>query len=176
MALDEAIFVELLLGTCFGGHCNTVQFIMIWHTVMQQQRITTDTPYLALTGELLGVYFEDLGENWLCFNGTVLCRDVCKPHHYKFMTETHFLHYCHVVERNHCLLLPWLQGSWGQHEAHLRQTGPRWSPCWPHELCYRGSYHWMNVKVSDFSYLRLFVQKFIQASSSNKNQQKFPNT
>ena len=22
--------------------------------------------------------------------------------------------------------------------AHLRPTGPRWAPCWPHELCYLG--------------------------------------
>ena len=34
--------------------------------------------------------------------------------------------------------IPWWQGSWGQHEAHLRQTGHRWAPCWPHELCYLG--------------------------------------
>ena len=27
----------------------------------------------------------------------------------------------------------------GQHGAHLGPTGPRWSPCWPHELCYLGS-------------------------------------
>ena len=26
-------------------------------------RITTDTPYLTLTGELWGVYYADLGEN-----------------------------------------------------------------------------------------------------------------
>ena len=26
--------------------------------------------------------------------------------------------------------------SWGQHGAHLGLTGPRWVPCWPHELCY----------------------------------------
>ena len=35
-------------------------------------RITTDTPYLALTGELWGVYCEDLGENWSRYNGTAL--------------------------------------------------------------------------------------------------------
>ena len=28
--------------------------------------------------------------------------------------------------------LPWYQGSWGQHGAHLGPTGPRW----PHVLCY----------------------------------------
>ena len=25
------------------------------------------------------------------------------------------------------------------HGAHLGPTGPRWAPCWPHELCYLGS-------------------------------------
>ena len=29
--------------------------------------------------------------------------------------------------------LPWEQGSWGQHGAHM------WAPCWPHELCYLGT-------------------------------------
>ena len=34
--------------------------------------LTKDTPYLALTGELWSVYYENLGENWSCYNGTVL--------------------------------------------------------------------------------------------------------
>ena len=34
--------------------------------------LTKDTPYLALTGELLGVCCEDFGENWPCYNGTAL--------------------------------------------------------------------------------------------------------
>ena len=34
--------------------------------------ITTDTPYLALSGELLDVYCEDLGENWPRYNDTAL--------------------------------------------------------------------------------------------------------
>ena len=29
---------------------------------------------------------------------------------------------------------------WGQDGAHLGPTGPRWAPCWPHELSYLGSY------------------------------------
>ena len=33
---------------------------------------------------------------------------------------------------------PRLQGSWGQHGAHLGPVGPRWAPCWPHEPCYQG--------------------------------------
>ena len=32
--------------------------------------------------------------------------------------------------------LPWYQGSWGQHGAHLGPTGPRGAPCWPHGLCH----------------------------------------
>ena len=39
-------------------------------------RITIDTPYLALTGELWGVYCEDLGENWPRYNSTTLYSQV----------------------------------------------------------------------------------------------------
>ena len=35
--------------------------------------------------------------------------------------------------------LPWWQGLWGQHGVHPGPTGPRWAPCWPHELCYLGN-------------------------------------
>ena len=31
-----------------------------------------------------------------------------------------------------------ISGSWGQYEAHLGPTGPRWAVCWPHEPCYLG--------------------------------------
>ena len=31
-----------------------------------------DTPYLALTGKLWGVFCEDLGENQPCYNGTAV--------------------------------------------------------------------------------------------------------
>ena len=34
--------------------------------------------------------------------------------------------------------VPWQQGSWGQHWAHLGPTGPRWAPCWPHKPCSLG--------------------------------------
>ena len=36
-------------------------------------RITADTPYLALTGKLWGVYCEDFREKWPRYNGTALC-------------------------------------------------------------------------------------------------------
>ena len=35
-------------------------------------QLTKDTPYLALTGELWGVYCDNLEENWPLYNGTVL--------------------------------------------------------------------------------------------------------
>ena len=37
---------------------------------IESDRTTTDTPQLALTGELWSVYFEDVGENWLRDNDT----------------------------------------------------------------------------------------------------------
>ena len=33
---------------------------------------------------------------------------------------------------------PWQQGSQDQHGAHLGPIGPRWAPCWPHDLCCLG--------------------------------------
>ena len=35
-------------------------------------KLTTDTPYLALTGDLWGVYYENFEENWPRYNGTAL--------------------------------------------------------------------------------------------------------
>ena len=35
-------------------------------------RITTETPYLALAGELWGVFCEDFGEKWLRYNDIAL--------------------------------------------------------------------------------------------------------
>ena len=34
--------------------------------------LTTDTPHLALKGELWGVYCEEFEENWPCYKGTTL--------------------------------------------------------------------------------------------------------
>ena len=43
-------------------------------------RITTDNAYVALTGKLWGVYYEDLGENLPCYNGTTLyCEVIWNP-------------------------------------------------------------------------------------------------
>ena len=35
-------------------------------------KLKTDTPYLALTGELWGVCYENFEENWPRYNGTAL--------------------------------------------------------------------------------------------------------
>ena len=35
-------------------------------------KLKTDTPYLALMGELWGVYYENFEEKWPCYNGTTL--------------------------------------------------------------------------------------------------------
>ena len=35
-------------------------------------KVTTNTPYLALTGELWGVYYDNFKENWPRYNGTTL--------------------------------------------------------------------------------------------------------
>ena len=39
---------------------------------------TKDTPYLTLKGELWGVFCEDMGENWACYNSTALYLDITK--------------------------------------------------------------------------------------------------
>ena len=35
-------------------------------------QLTKDTPYLTLTDKLWDLCRENLGENWLCYNGTTL--------------------------------------------------------------------------------------------------------
>ena len=40
---------------------------------------TKDTPYLTLTGELQGVFWEYLWENWLHYNNTALYLDEHRP-------------------------------------------------------------------------------------------------
>ena len=71
---------------------------------------------------------------------SILSRPQCVIHHQPNDAKWWPRHYV----RNHsgCLTkLPLQQGSWGQHGVHLGPTGPRWAPCWPHELCYLG-YSW----------------------------------
>ena len=47
-----------------------------------------------------------------------------------------------VATKRLALIARFMGPTWG----HLGPTGPRWAPCWPHELCYLGDYSglWLN--------------------------------
>ena len=47
-----------------------------------------DAPYLALTGELWGVFCDDVGENWPCYNGIALYGVQATAQTEKFMRST----------------------------------------------------------------------------------------
>ena len=51
-----------------------IEFWTLWTMAESESdiRITTVTPYLTLTGELLGVFCDDFGENWVRYNSTAL--------------------------------------------------------------------------------------------------------
>ena len=42
----------------------------------------------------------------------------------------------------------------GQHGAHLGPTGPKWAPCWPHELCFLDSFD-----INQFIYSRVWSRR-----------------
>ena len=46
--------------------------------------------------------------------------------------------YCGISHRPVSETLPTIAPDSKVHGAHLGPTGPRWAPCWPHELCYLG--------------------------------------
>ena len=73
-------------------HYDAVQYDMILHTSLpslrqniKQFELTKDNPYLALTGELWGVFCEDFGKNWTHYNITSLymCINTCYTVYYK---------------------------------------------------------------------------------------------
>ena len=45
-------------------------------------KLITDTPYLALAGELWGVYYDKFEENWPRYNGTALYQEHIIVGHY----------------------------------------------------------------------------------------------
>ena len=49
-------------------------------------------------------------------------------------------------------LKPLIARFMGPTWAHLGPTGPRWAPCWPHELCYLGP-QWNVWYFADFRYI-----------------------
>ena len=48
----------------------------VCNILTQYTKPTKNTPYLTLIGELWDVYHEYFGENWLGYNGTLLCLDI----------------------------------------------------------------------------------------------------
>ena len=56
-----------------------------------------------------------------------------------------------------CSLATQIASFMGQNGTHPGPTGPRWAPCWPHELCYLGkflsySHHSTYMKITKISY------------------------
>ena len=56
---------------------------------------------------------------------------------------------------------PRKQSSWGQHGAHLGPVGPRLAPCWPHEHCYQGSQHQVELCNAASRHLHLVQEAAI---------------
>ena len=72
------IFLGLNVINTVECRYNVVWFITILHTVTTATdrksgfKLTTDTPYLGLTGEIWDVQCENFEENWLRYYGTTL--------------------------------------------------------------------------------------------------------
>ena len=59
--LRVSMYLDITIGTAMTAAQRKSDF-----------KITTHTPYLALTGELWDVYCEDLGDTWPHHKGTAL--------------------------------------------------------------------------------------------------------
>ena len=95
--------------------CNAVQYNKILHKWLQRHRrisircwIHKDTPYLALTGELWGIFCEYLWENWPRFNSTA-------PY-------LHFISFPYAERTVSWELSSWKTNAWLSHIV--------WFGCW----------------------------------------------
>ena len=63
----------------YGVQCryNTIQYNMILHKSLRWLWQNVDEGLNPLTGELWGVFCEDLGETWPSYNGTTLYMVTC---------------------------------------------------------------------------------------------------
>ena len=77
------------------------------------------------------VMYRGISIRWVHFRDVIMLRVKFRSTCVKLLSDK-----CHETALRWILKNPWLQGSWGQHGAHLRPTGPSWAPCWSHELCY----------------------------------------
>ena len=48
------------------------------------------------------------------------------------------------------VMVPLIARFMGHHGAHLGPTGPRWSPCWPHEPCLLSGTHWQGTSSTRY--------------------------
>ena len=76
--IQYTTLIAMFMGPTWGrqvpggphvGPMNFVVWVVTEAELKSEFLFTTD---LALTGELWGVYCEEFGENWLCYNGTSL--------------------------------------------------------------------------------------------------------
>ena len=83
----------------------------------------------------------------LTLDFNILCKDNCTPRRLILEILRYVRNWCrlhiltvllHYISTAIHWSISWEQGSLRQHGAHLGPTGPRWTPCWPHELCYLG--------------------------------------
>ena len=70
--ITEMIYNQVPLQCCLISHDITYDTVITVAEIGSDIRITTDSLYLALTGDLWGAYCEDFRENWPRYNGTAL--------------------------------------------------------------------------------------------------------
>ena len=70
--------VSLLRGPVSNGRAYTTA--LTGTEYKSRFQFTKDTTYLALTSELLGVFYDEFSENWQRFDGTALYCIICIPH------------------------------------------------------------------------------------------------
>ena len=81
---------------------------------------------------------------WIGINWFIICNEwVMTSQWFSWPLCTSFL----------SIVLPWQQGLWGQHGAHLGPTGPSQTPCWPHGPCYLGILDsvWTCITFAEFT-------------------------
>ena len=123
-------FIELNL-TYHTGAVHCINHVERRHGVaLYQKQVSSSGPSNCIPHLLLDVN-----------NVLVPSLDTCVWH-----TSPHMSWWAVVCSRVRTLyhVMTWFsahprqQISWDQHGAHLGPVGPRWTPCWPHELCYQG--------------------------------------
>ena len=98
------------------------------------------------------------------------------PTKHNFVTEMCTCVHISVRKIIYCGIFLWciLFGTCGIpdykiHGAHLGPTGPRWTPCWPHELCYLGWFYcpgiWQPVRQRCFIHHCYHTDSLVQGCS-----------